>query len=82
MAVDYRSPKEIKELVDQDRPMKIALVAALKKLGYTPYDFADRFTLSHHGPWTDALRAKHQGKGTPWGREEFDPVFKGFDCVG
>ncbi|KAL9579585.1 MAG: hypothetical protein Q9203_006631 [Teloschistes exilis] len=92
MAVGYRTPEEIKELVNQDRSMKVlimgmprsgtmSLVAALKKLGYTPYDFADRITLSHHGLWTDALRAKYQGKGEPWGRKEFDRVFKGFDCV-
>ncbi|KAL8717190.1 MAG: hypothetical protein Q9181_008350, partial [Wetmoreana brouardii] len=55
------------------------LVAALKKLGYTPYDFIDRVILDHFPLWTDALRAKYEGKGKPWGRPEFDRVFKGFD---
>lgn len=56
-----------------------ALTTALKKLGYTPYDFVDRMFLGHMPVWDDALRAKFFGQGTPWGRNEFDGVFKGFD---
>ncbi|KAL8706898.1 MAG: hypothetical protein Q9201_000058 [Fulgogasparrea decipioides] len=105
MAITWRSPQELKELIKQDRPMQVfimgmprsgtmyerpktdpilkelALVAALKKLGYTPYDFIDRILLGHLPLWTDALCAKYEGKGRPWGRPEFDRVFKGFDCV-
>lgn len=60
-------------------PSSVALVAALKKLGYTPYDFVDRIILGHLPLWTDALRAKFLDQGKPWGRAEFDRVFKGFD---
>ncbi|KAL8961902.1 MAG: hypothetical protein Q9183_005238 [Haloplaca sp. 2 TL-2023] len=92
MALEMRTPEQIKELTKQERPMKIlimgmprsgtmSLVAALKKLGYTPYDFVDRLLTGHTALWTDALRAKYEGKGKPWGREEFDRVLKGFDCV-
>ncbi|KAL9023117.1 MAG: hypothetical protein Q9196_007381, partial [Gyalolechia fulgens] len=58
-----------------------ALVTALKRLGYTTYDFVDRMLLGHMPLWTDALRARFLGQGKPWGRSEFDRVFKGFDCV-
>ncbi|KAL8678256.1 MAG: hypothetical protein Q9186_005369 [Xanthomendoza sp. 1 TL-2023] len=90
MSVEWRSPSQLKELVKQDRPMKVlimgmprsgtmSLVAALKKLGYTPYDFIDRIILGHLPRWTDALRAKFLGQGKPWGKPEFDRLLKGFD---
>ncbi|KAI4136802.1 MAG: hypothetical protein L6R39_007606 [Caloplaca ligustica] len=92
MSLEWRTPEEDKEISKQDRPMKVfimgmprsgtmSLVTALKKLGYIPYDFIDRIFLGHMPLWTDALRAKFRGQGKPWGREEFDRVFKGFDCV-
>ncbi|KAL8807419.1 MAG: hypothetical protein Q9182_000758 [Xanthomendoza sp. 2 TL-2023] len=92
MSVEWRSPSQLKELVKQDRPVKVlvmgmprsgtmSLVAALKKLGYTPYDFIDRVLLGHLSLWTDALRAKFLGQGKPWGKTELDRVLKGFDCV-
>ncbi|KAL8903472.1 MAG: hypothetical protein Q9207_003907 [Kuettlingeria erythrocarpa] len=92
MSVEWRTPEQLKELVKEDRPMKVfimgmprsgtmSLVTALKKLGYTPYDFVDRIILGHLPLWTDALRAKYLNQGQPWGRAEFDRVFKGFDCV-
>ncbi|KAL8653896.1 MAG: hypothetical protein Q9226_003651 [Calogaya cf. arnoldii] len=59
----------------------IALVAALRQLGYTPYDFIDRILLGQLPLWTQALRAKFRGQGKPWGKAEFDRVVKGFDCV-
>lgn len=58
---------------------KTALVAALKQLGYTPYDFLDRFILGHMSLWTQALRAKFLGQGKPWGKAELDRVVQGFD---
>ncbi|KAL8720092.1 MAG: hypothetical protein Q9225_002999 [Loekoesia sp. 1 TL-2023] len=92
MAFEWRTPEQLKELVKQDRPMQVfimgmprsgtmSLVTALKKLGYTPYDFVDRIILNHMPLWTSALRAKFLNQGHPWGRPEFDRVFKGFDCV-
>ncbi|KAL8714086.1 MAG: hypothetical protein Q9220_001814 [cf. Caloplaca sp. 1 TL-2023] len=92
MAVDFRSPEELKELIKVDRPMKVliagmprsgtmSLVTALKRLGYTPYDFVDRLLLDQMPLWDSALEAKFHKKGKPWGREELDRVVKGFDCV-
>ncbi|KAL8945884.1 MAG: hypothetical protein Q9222_007637, partial [Ikaeria aurantiellina] len=82
MAAEFRSPEELKELIKADRPMKrTALVTALKRLGYTPYDFIDRLILDHMPLWDSALEAKFHNKGKPWGREELDRVVKGFDCV-
>ncbi|KAL8790353.1 MAG: hypothetical protein Q9213_000706 [Squamulea squamosa] len=56
-----------------------ALVAALRQLGYTPYDFIDRLILGHMALWTQALRAKFLGQSKPWGKAELDRVVKGFD---
>ncbi|KAL8846594.1 MAG: hypothetical protein Q9221_008335 [Calogaya cf. arnoldii] len=92
LSVQVRSQKELKKIVNQDRPMKVlimgmprsgtmSLVAALRQLGYTPYDFIDRILLGHLPLWTQALRAKFQGQGKPWGKAELDRVVKGFDCV-
>ncbi|KAL9595643.1 MAG: hypothetical protein Q9219_006311 [cf. Caloplaca sp. 3 TL-2023] len=92
MSVGLRSQEELREIVNQDRPMQVfimgmprsgtmSLFAALEKLGYTPYSFIDRVFLNHLSLWTDALRAKFLHQGKPWGRPEFDRVFEGFDCV-
>ncbi|CAL8576263.1 hypothetical protein XPA_002152 [Xanthoria parietina] len=92
LCVQWRTQRELKELVKQDRPVKVlimgmprsgtmSLVAALKQLGYTPYDFIDRFILGHMPLWTQALRAKFLGQGKPWAKAELDRVVQGFDCV-
>ncbi|KAI4180881.1 MAG: hypothetical protein LQ346_006889, partial [Caloplaca aetnensis] len=56
-----------------------SLAAALKILGYRPYDYIDRFNLEHNKLWTDQVRAKYFGQGQKWGRADFDKVTHGFD---
>ncbi len=52
---------------------------ALRKLGYRPYHFIDRWIQNQLHLWDQALRAKYYGVGKPWKREEFDRVMGDFD---
>ena len=61
--------------------LRAALAAALKQLGFVPYDYLDRFLKGHSRLWDDAMRAKFQGVGKPWGRQEFDRVTRDFDVI-
>lgn len=33
----------------------------------------------HQGRWIEALEAKFEGKGTPYGREQFDEILGDFE---
>lgn len=57
----------------------IALNAAFRQLGLKPYDYVDRLVLGHLPQWTEALQWKYHGKGSAWGREQFDTLMNGFD---
>jgi hypothetical protein len=59
---------------------RAALAAALKQLGFTPYDFIDRFYREHFHLWDDAIKAKYHKEGTPWERVDFDLVTGDFDA--
>lgn len=48
-------------------------------MGFTAYDYVDRLTLGHVHLWEEAMRAKFQGKGKAWTREDFDRVTGDFD---
>lgn len=53
---------------------------ALVELGYHPYKFLNVFSHQHHADcWIEAINAKFHGKGQPYGREEFDKLFAGYD---
>jgi hypothetical protein len=57
-----------------------AIAEALKILGYdNTYHMREVGQNKHQSQWIAALEAKFEGKGQPWGREEFDDIFKGFD---
>ncbi|KAI4259867.1 MAG: hypothetical protein L6R42_004340, partial [Xanthoria sp. 1 TBL-2021] len=56
-----------------------SLAAALKILGYRPYDYIDRFNLEHTTLWTNQLRVKYSGQGKKWEKADFDKVTQGFD---
>lgn len=56
--------------------------SALEQLGYTPYHMSEciRHWKDHHlHYWDEALRAKYRAQGKPYGRPEFDKIFKGYD---
>ena len=61
----------------------MSLYTGLQKLGYTPYHMAVAMDApkSSLGLWTEALRAKYQGVGKKWGREEFDKLLGNYDCI-
>ena len=61
--------------------MSAALAAALKQLGFTPYDYMDRVSEGHLRDWTNAMKAKVKGTGTPWGRRDFDRLTGDFDVT-
>ena len=61
--------------------LRAAMAAALKQLGFVPYDYLDRSLKGHFRLWDDAMRAKFQGVGKPWGRQEFDRVTSEFDVI-
>jgi prolyl-tRNA editing enzyme YbaK/EbsC (Cys-tRNA(Pro) deacylase) len=55
----------------------LALVKALKTLGYShAYHANDAIFVNPQDCelWLEALRAKFDGKGKPWGRKEFDQL--------
>ncbi|KAL8731370.1 MAG: hypothetical protein Q9166_003462 [cf. Caloplaca sp. 2 TL-2023] len=83
---------ESKAARDDPRTMKVlvmglgrcgttSLAAALKILGYRPYDSSDRFFLGHNDIWGDQLRAKLYGQGQKWQKADFERVMQGFDAV-
>ena len=48
-------------------------------MGFKPYDYVDRFNRGHLHLWDEAMRAKFQGRGKVWTREDFDRVTGDFD---
>lgn len=65
------------------RTGSMSLYTALQKLGYKPYHMAVAMDSpkSSLGLWTEALQAKYEGKGKPWGREEFDKLLGDYDGI-
>ena len=49
-------------------------------MGFTPYDYLDRFLETHLGLWDEAIEAKFHGKGNKWNRKDFDRVTKDYDA--
>lgn len=56
-----------------------ALAVALEQLNYRPYHAWQMRENCHEALWTEALQAHCQGRGTKWGREDFDRVTKSYD---
>jgi hypothetical protein len=55
---------------------------ALEKLNYTPYHMSEALKNTKNGHltfWKEALAAKYEGKGKPFGRKEFDKVLGNYD---
>lgn len=78
-------PKKMQVLCfGHSRTGTLSLMAALQQLGYTPY----HMTIAMDYPsrdlplWIEALEAKYEGKGKPWGKEEFKKVLGDFDVCG
>ena len=56
--------------------------AALSTLGYRPYHMSEailHWKDGHLHRWDEALRAKYLGQGKPYGKEEFDEIYAGYD---
>ena len=49
-------------------------------MGFTPYDYLDRFVEAHSRRWDEAMKAKSHGTGKAWNRKDFDRVTKDFDA--
>lgn len=49
-------------------------------MGFTPYDYLDRFIQAHSHLWDEAMEAKFHGNGKDWNREDFDRVTTDFDA--
>ena len=58
-----------------------ALADGLKQLGFTPYDYIDRFSKGHFEHWNNAMISKFEGVGKPFGRREFDELTGDFDVI-
>ena len=55
---------------------------ALEQLDYHPYHMSEciKHWKDHHlHYWDEALRAKYLAQGKPYGKPEFDKIFKGYD---
>lgn len=48
-------------------------------MGFTPYDYLDRFYKAHSRLWDEAMKEKSHGNGKYWNRKDFDRVTKDFD---
>lgn len=59
------------------------LFLALQMLGYKPYHMAAvmKNPKTIMPCWNDAMEAKYEGKGRPYGREEFDKLLGRHDAV-
>ena len=57
----------------------LALAVALEQLSYRPYHCWQMRENAHEALWTEALQARFQGRGSTWGREDFDHATKGYD---
>ncbi|TVY52115.1 hypothetical protein LCER1_G007231, partial [Lachnellula cervina] len=59
-----------------------ALADALNILGYPKtYHMREVGKNQHQTKWIEALEAKFEGKGTPFGREEFDGFLSGYNAL-
>lgn len=57
-----------------------ALADALTHIGFGPIYHMREVGKNHHQAlWIEAIEAKFEGKGKPWGRDEFEKVFAGFE---
>jgi hypothetical protein len=36
---------------------------------------------NHQAMWLEAVEAKFEGKGKPWGREEFERILSGYEVI-
>ncbi|KAL6713143.1 hypothetical protein ACLMJK_009264 [Lecanora helva] len=60
---------------------KLSLASGFKQMGFTPYDYIDRFLANHVQDWNEAMKAKYEHIGKPWTKKDFDQVTKEFDCI-
>ena len=60
----------------------MSIFSALETLGYTPYHMSKAVMApkSNLNVWAEGLEAKYQGKGKPFGREEFDKILGNYDA--
>lgn len=85
--IDSHSGKRAKPMrvlcLGMGRTGTMSLFNGLQKLGYTPYHLAVAMNSpkSSLGLWTEALKAKYEGKGKKWGREEFDKLLGEYDSI-
>lgn len=61
---------------------RTAIKAALSTLGFKSYHMSEVFMnwkRGHFLYWLEALRAKYEGQGTPYGPEDFRKIFADYD---
>lgn len=77
------SPSKMKILVLGMPETHISpLLSALRTLSYSPFHSSTMDTPQHshlYPYWTEALSAHHYGTCKPYGREDYDKLFDGFD---
>lgn len=62
--------------------MSLALADALAELGQGPiYHMRDVAKNNHQRQWIAALEAKFEGRGSPFGRKEFEGFLGGFTVI-
>lgn len=55
---------------------------ALEELGYSAYHMSSAFRNENHfNLWNEAIQAKHNSKGIPYGRTEFDKLLQRYDAI-
>lgn len=57
-----------------------ALADALTQLGISPiYHMREVGKNKHQAAWIEAIEAKYEGQGEPYGREQFDKILGDFE---
>jgi hypothetical protein len=60
----------------------VAMAEALEQLGISPvYHMREVGKNKHQAAWVQAMEAKYEGKGEPFGREKFDDILGDFEVL-
>ena len=61
------------------RTSTVSIAAALRELGFTPYDYSTRLLHGHLPQWNRMPKAKHQGSQQPLDRGRLDRLTGEYD---